>query len=319
LLPAAETERVRQLVEHGNAKFAVETAKQLHKQYASPDSESLLMEAYVARIRGLIGQGLIVEAKAMLEMVRERFPSARPRLEELTLALAVRGGRLDELLRPLNDPALPVDQRASIENFIRQQLYDLMALARCEALPETHPLRTGAMALAEALQAVTSGPVDEETLALPGISHRSPLAPWKMLVRAIASWYRGDDTAAKRWTQAIMPDTAPARLVPTLQKLLGEAPAAKLTSRAASLVAEVGSGREALRPALVEHPVQFAESFGAAMSLLSGEGRSACQAISSDIKFRGTPGTGKAGVDWASCRADLDACPHSAPSRRGAR
>src|SRR3954471_14682873 len=102
LLPAAETERVRQLVAHGNAKFAVETAKQLHKQYASPESEALLVEAYVGRIRGLIEQGLPVEAKAMLEMVRERFTSARARLEELTVAISARSGRLDELVRPLN-------------------------------------------------------------------------------------------------------------------------------------------------------------------------------------------------------------------------
>src|SRR3954468_9914851 len=106
-LPMAETERVRQLVVHGNAKFAVETAKQLHKQYASPESEALLVEAYVGRIRGLIEQGLPVEAKAMLEMVRERFASARTRLEELTVAISARSGRLDELVRPLNDPALP--------------------------------------------------------------------------------------------------------------------------------------------------------------------------------------------------------------------
>src|SRR4051812_18788293 len=249
-LPMAETERVRQLVAHGNAKFAVETAKQLHKQYASPESEALLVEAYVGRIRGLIEQGLPVEAKAMLEMVRERFASARTRLEELTVAISARSGRLDELVRPLNDPALPADQRASVETSLRQQVHDLTALARCEALPETHPLRTGAAALAAAFQAVTSGPVEEETLALPGISHRSPLAPWKMLVRAIASWYRNDDDAVKRWIQAIAPDAAPARLVPALQKLLGETPTAKLTSSAATLVGEVGSGREALRPAL---------------------------------------------------------------------
>ena len=250
VLPAAETERVRQLIAHGKVKFAVETAKELHKQHASRDSEALLGEAYVGRIRGLMEQGLLVEAKAMLEMVRERFPSARSPLEEVTAFMAARSGRLDELVRPLNDPALPADQRASIEDSLRRQMYDPAALARCGSLPETHPLRAGAAALAEAFQAVTSGPVEEEIMALPGISHRSPLAPWKMLVRALASWYRNDDAAAKRWVEAIVLDAAPARLIPVLQKLLGETPKAKLTSRAARLVAEVGSSREVLRPAL---------------------------------------------------------------------
>jgi hypothetical protein len=117
-LPAAETERVRQLVAHGKAKFAVETAKQLHKQYASADSEALLVEAYGGRIHGLIEQGLLVEAKAMLEMVQARFPAARTRLEKLTVAISARSGRLDELVRPLNDPALSADQRALIETFL---------------------------------------------------------------------------------------------------------------------------------------------------------------------------------------------------------
>src|SRR3954451_51459 len=56
----------------------------------------------------------------------------------------------------------------------------------------------------------------------------------------------------------------------------------------------------------------------AQMSLMSRKVRDACQAISSDIKSRRAPGTGKAGVDRTSCSADPDTCPHSAASRRGA-
>src|SRR5438309_318898 len=77
------------------------------------------------------------------------------------------------------------------------------ALAECAALPAEHPLRTAASALQRAFLAVTEGPVGEAALELPEVSRRSPLAPWKLLVRAIACFYRGEDDACRRYLEAI--------------------------------------------------------------------------------------------------------------------
>ena len=124
-------------------------------------------------------------------------------------------------MRPLNDPALDAKRRAEIEARVAREVRDLAALAECAALPAEHPLRKAAAALERALLAVTAGPVAEEAVELPEVSHRSPLAPWKMLVRAIACFYRGEDEACRRYLEAIKPESAPARLVPAMEAMLG--------------------------------------------------------------------------------------------------
>jgi len=249
-LPLAEAERVRQLLAHGTVKQALETAKELHKKFGTAESEQLLVDAYLARIHTLREQRMTVEAEALVKLVEERYPASRDRLTDLHLALSVQSGKLDDLLRPLNDANLPADRRALTETLIRQQVTDLAALAQCAVLPSGHPLREGAAALRAAFEAVTSGPVADDALTLPQVSHRSPLASWKMLARAIAAWYRGDADASVKWVQAIAADSVPARLVPALKTLLRQNPEVKLTAGAAALVAETGGDREALRPAL---------------------------------------------------------------------
>ena len=44
-LPAAEALHARELIAGRHSKAAVEVAKELHKRYATPESESLLIEA----------------------------------------------------------------------------------------------------------------------------------------------------------------------------------------------------------------------------------------------------------------------------------
>jgi hypothetical protein len=156
---------------------------------------------------------------------------------------------IEELVRPLNDPELSAERRAAIEAAIAREAVDLAALAECAVLPPEHPLRQAASALQRAFLAVTAGPVGEEAVELPEVSHRSPLASWKLLVRAIACFYRGEDEACRRYLEAIQPESAPARLVPAMQAMLGGKPAG-LTAAAAALVSSTTSdpGRAAEGP-----------------------------------------------------------------------
>ena len=50
-------------------------------------------------------------------------------------------------------------------------------------------MQTGAQAVTEAFAKVTSGSAQDVEIALPAISRRSPLASWKMLVKAIFYFY----------------------------------------------------------------------------------------------------------------------------------
>jgi hypothetical protein len=248
--PLPQAEEVRSLLARGKTKPAVELAKQIHKRSDTPASEALLVDAYAARIQSLLKQGLTTEAEALLGLVRERYPSAKGKLADIGVVVAASQGSLDDLVRPLNDPAVPEERRATIENAIKRQVDDLSALAQCAALAPEHPLRAGALALEKALVAVTSGPVVEAAFLLPEVSRRGPLAPWKLLVRAIACFYRQDDAACERYLQAIDPDSAPARLVPAMRAMLTPESDKRLQPASASLVAEVGGSMEALRGAL---------------------------------------------------------------------
>ena len=247
-LSAGAEASVRQLIANGKHKVAVETAKEIHKAQATAASEALLLDAYAARIQSLIDQNLAAEAKALQELVCERYPSARERLNGHN-GSAMAAAQLEELVRPLTDPELSAERRAAIEAAVAREAVDLAALAECAVLPPEHPLRQAASALQRAFLAVTQGPVAEEALELPEVSHRSPLAPWKLLVRAIACFYREEDEACRRYLQAIKPESAPARLVPAMQAMLGGKPAG-LTNAAATLVSSTTSDPAVLRRAL---------------------------------------------------------------------
>jgi hypothetical protein len=247
-LSAAETS-VRELISNGKFKAAVEAAKEIHKAQGTAASEALLVDAYAARIQSLNDRNLAGEAKALAELVQERYPSARERLVAANRPGATPANRIEDLVRPLNDPGLDAERRAAIEARVAREVRDLAALAECAALPAEHPLRKAAAALQRALLAVTAGPVSAEAVELPEVSHRSPLAPWKLLVRAIACFYRGEDEACRRYLEAIKPESAPARLVPAVEAMLGGKPEG-LTPAATALVSATTSDPAFLRNAL---------------------------------------------------------------------
>ena len=74
-LSAGAEASVRQLIANGKYKVAVETAKEIHKAQATAASEALLVDAYAARIQSLVDQKLATDAKALTELVCERYPS----------------------------------------------------------------------------------------------------------------------------------------------------------------------------------------------------------------------------------------------------
>ena len=59
---------VRALLERGSTKSALELAKQIHKRCGTPALETLVVEAYEARIRSLLEHGLTAEAKVALQI-----------------------------------------------------------------------------------------------------------------------------------------------------------------------------------------------------------------------------------------------------------
>ena len=249
---------IRQLIINGKSKTALDNAKEFHKKQGNAASEALLVEAYLARIQALSDQNLAVEAASLIALVRERFPSAKERFDALSATASARGGNLDELLGPLSDPGLSAERRAPIEQVIQNQVTDLAALAACAALPPEHGLRQAAAAIDKAFSAVTSGPVTDEQIALAEVSHRSPLAPWKLLIRAIAFFYRNDDKSCEEYLEAIRPESAPGRLVHAMRAMLDAMPAANLKPAEAALLSRSRVELAGLRAALVKLDNVFA-------------------------------------------------------------
>lgn len=212
-----ETQR---LVAAGKCKQAVELAKEQHKRLNTPESQRTLIQAYVARIEQFQNKGMSEEAQTLLNLVQDRFPTARQQLGTLAVRTSAATGNMNDLLRPLASGETTAESRAYIEATIARFVVDLPAIAACDVLPKDHPLRIGAAAAWRAFLAVTSGPATETDIALPEISRRSPLAAWKLLVRAIASFYQRDDAACRRSLDAIPLDSAVAPVVAVVRGLV---------------------------------------------------------------------------------------------------
>jgi hypothetical protein len=255
----AEETSIRQLLAHGKSKTALDRAKDLHKALGSSASEALLIDAYAGRIQALLDQNLALEAKSLIELVRSRYPSAKARFDTLRATSAARVGALDELLAPLADPGLGAEHRAAIEQAVQNKVVDLGAIAACPALPPDHSLRIAAGALDRAFAAAASGPVTDEEIALPEVSHRSPLGSWKLLVRAIAHFYRGEADSCREYLNAIKPESVPARLIPAMHSMLGLKPSAPLTPVEAALVSRTTETTAPVRNELEKLDHAFAD------------------------------------------------------------
>ena len=279
----AEVER---WLAQGNSKAALELAKEIHKRAGTAASEALLVKAYGARIRSLLKSGLAVEAQALLDLVKQRYPSAKSALGEVAVAVAAGRHSLDDLLSHLNDPGLGAERRAEIEATVRRELTDLNALARSPALPAEHPLRAGAIRLQTSWEAVTAGPVEDDSLELPEISRRSPLAPWKMLVRAVASFYRADDAACERWLQLIDVESAPARLVPAIRAMIARDAPPGLKAATLSLATQVAGKTGSLRWALQALDTAFPSRKRNQIIPAIQQAVAACRAASPDLLVR---------------------------------
>ncbi|MBI4871407.1 MAG: hypothetical protein HY814_07555, partial [Candidatus Riflebacteria bacterium] len=249
-MPADAHAQLDDLLATGQVRLAVELTKEWHRGTRTSESEDLLILAYRARIAGLRARGLTAEAQTLEAQVRERHTQAWNRLPAANEGLTCRFPSLDEALRPLADPALPPDERARLESRVGALLTWPDQLARSDALPPDHPLRLAAARVQAAFDAAVAGPVDEALVALPEVHRRSPLAPWKMLVRALACFYRYDDEACRQALASIAPATAPARLVPVMTAMLEGHDGSGLGPSAARLAGAVRQSSQPLREAL---------------------------------------------------------------------
>jgi hypothetical protein len=253
--PGEFERKLDDLLARGQDKAAVDLAKTAYKQSRTEALENLLVRAYRARIAALAARGLKEESRALEAQVRDRHGAAwqRPAGSGDTSRFPA----LEEALRPLLDPELEAEARARLEARVATLLTRPALLARCEVLPPEHPWRKAALAVQAAFDAVVAGPVADELIALPEVSRRGPLAPWKLLIRAIASFYRREDEACRKALAALDPASVPARLVPALERLLDGKDAVGLPASSARLMRAIRRNAAPLRAALLQLDKSF--------------------------------------------------------------
>ena len=159
---------------------------------------------------------------------------------------------LDALLSELSHATR--DRRRELHALIQGRLTDPGQLADSPALPAGHPLRRQAALVRRLFNAVTTAPLPSGTLAdLDTIPRQSPLAPWKLLIRALDAFYRHADDRAEANLTRIPADSGPGRLVPVLRALLAgtrtpaEAADSGPDTPAAALVEQVSVGSHSRR------------------------------------------------------------------------
>lgn len=251
ILPEDRRARVESLIAAGRTRDAVEAAKQFLKATPGPEAEALLVQAYEARIQALMAGGMYDEAQTLAGFVGERFRGQRERMAPLlrqSRLMAVKN--FDLLLTELS--LADAARRRELEAILTRELTDPAPLADSPLLPADDPLRRAARIVTDLFTAVTSGPLPPGALgSLDAIPRQSPLAPWKLLIRALDAFYRRADAVALANLSAIPVPSGPGRLVPVLRRLLGEAPPTEDRSPAGtSLLHKVSGGRTALQAQL---------------------------------------------------------------------
>src|SRR6266568_343081 len=234
--------RIESLIARGKSRDAVEAAKQYLKHAPGPDAEAFAVKAYAARLEALQASGLHREAQALGALVRERFPAHQNEVAVLMRQSEVAAGNFDALLAEL--VTADATRRRELEAILARGLSDPAVLVESPVLPADHPLKRMARVVADALTAVTSGPLPAGALAtLDDIPRRSLLAPWKLLIRALDAFYRHADAAVLANLAGIPADSGPARLVPVLRRLVGENGLAAERSPAVTTLIEHVSGQ----------------------------------------------------------------------------
>ncbi|MDR2391342.1 MAG: hypothetical protein LBE84_06665 [Planctomycetota bacterium] len=223
----------------GKVRAALDRAKSVHKSRPNQNSETLLLQCYAARIRELRTSGHEKDASALEANIAKSFPRWDPALVGAPLPphpgaaassagdvkTAAPGDPLGEALLRLADADAPEEERRAAEMAVAELAFDPLLLVRHPSLTPGHPLETAAKAVAAAFSAVTSRPVDAAAISLPEVSRRSPLAGWKLLIRAIRHMQRCEDAQATAALDSLAAmRSAPARLVPPLRYLLAGYP-----------------------------------------------------------------------------------------------
>jgi tetratricopeptide (TPR) repeat protein len=210
----AEAER---LIAKERYKDAVKQAKLCYKEQATPENHRLLERAYFLRARQLVQQGMRASAVEVAQHLIDFGGTESDSPEELVRLLAGLG---------FEKAALSIQERLG-----RPELKDQVTQAVADQLV-IHPERAGAASpelvkeaglVRRALEALQAGDEAGSLAMLRDLPRSSPLSEWKLFVRGLAAFERGDDAEVRANWDRLGPGRAPAAIASRLRTMAGEA------------------------------------------------------------------------------------------------
>src|SRR5271166_3352227 len=205
--------QLERLISKQKYKDAVKQAKLVHKAEATPQSHRQLERAYFLRAQQLFRAGMPSSAVEVSRHLLD-FGVTDVKLVEDFSPLLVKLGLAQDAFRIQGRLESPQSQSRLV-----LLVADQAVLHPEQSQPSSPEVAREATLVRQALEALYAG--DEATALglVRDIARSSPVSEWKLLVRGLAAFYRGDHGETQANWSRLDPERAPQRIVRQLQKL----------------------------------------------------------------------------------------------------
>ena len=213
--PSDASVQLERMLAKQKYKDAVKQAKLIHKANPTPQSHRQLESAYFLRAEQLYRSGMVSSAAEVAQHLLDFGVTEAKLLESLPPFLVKVG---------LAKDAFRIEGQGKSDSAPAPSRLVLLAADQAVLHPERSQPPSPEIGQEAALirQAIEALQTSNEGLALGlvrDISRSSPLADWKLLIRGLAAFYRGEhDETQANWSR-LDPERAPLRIARQVQKL----------------------------------------------------------------------------------------------------
>jgi len=204
--------QLERLISKQKYKDAVKQAKLIHKAEATPQSHRQLERAYFLRAQQLLRAGMPASAVEVSRHLLD-FGVTDAKLVEDFSPLLVKLGLAQDAFRIQGRLESPESQSRLV------QLVADQAILHPERSHRSSPEVQEAALVRQALEALYAGDEAKALGLVRDISRSSPVSEWKLLVRGLAAFYRGDHGETQANWSRLDPERAPLRIARQLQNL----------------------------------------------------------------------------------------------------
>jgi len=207
--PSAQLmEKGRSLTAAGNYREAIDILKlALKKDETNTEIKTLLFRTYALRETQLRQKGMVKEA----DVIHAHTLSFRPDVQALSendLILIMKASPLQEALPSYAEYISSAGPSSEAEHIIASRLLTDPRWDLLDALPDTSPLKRDLCVFRDALKWMNEARWKKALAAMRSVSRTSPIAPLKMLCRAMACFYGKDEDGMNR-ALSMIPESFP--------------------------------------------------------------------------------------------------------------